>query len=260
MSDQARPESHGRRSANDSATHAIAPLPAPGEADDDSGLSLSELSAAFTRMLGQGDDPYDSGPTPPPAEPLAALRAVADPSFDDGECAVSPRSILEALLFVGHPQNQPLTSEQIAGLMRGVRPAEVDELVRELNAQYRADRRPYRIATASGGYRLTLRDRFARLRDRFYGKTREARLSPAALETLAIVAYNEPVAVERINDLRGKPSGAVLRQLVRRELVRIERGAEAPRAQRYRVTKRFLRLFGLASLDDLPRGRDVDRR
>ena len=109
------------------------------------------------------------------------------------------------------------------------------------------------------GYRLALRSEFSRLRDRFYGQVRQARLSQAAIDLLAIVAYHQPIARDDIDQLRGKPSGAVLRQLVRRELLSVQRSPQKPACVCYRTTERFLHLFGLQSLEDLPRHEDFLR-
>ena len=111
--------------------------------------------------------------------------------------------------------------------MRGVSPAEIDAAVNELNALYDADQAPYCIEQTNGGYRLVLRAEFERMRDKFYGKVKEARLSPAALEVLSVLAYNQPATADQLNELRGAPSGAALSTLVRRKLVRLDRPAEA---------------------------------
>lgn len=255
---------------------------------DDPGISLDELGAAFAEMLSSGHDPYADVPPANArlntargdvADPLARLADVdtngppsaacsadayladdiaADNSLEDDDgCELSPRSILESMLFVGHPQNEPLTSAQVAALMRGVRPGEIDDLVRDLNEQYLRDDCPYTIVSHGAGYSLSLRDEFSGLRDKFHGRLRQARLSPAALEVLALVAYNQPLTSEDVARLRGRPSGSILAQLVRRELLRIERPQATPRAARYFTTLRFLKLFGLDGLDDLPRGQEV---
>jgi segregation and condensation protein B len=75
---------------------------------------------------------------------------------------------------------------------------------------------------------------------------------------LAIVAYNEPVTAEQVTRMRGTPSGPVLAQLVRRELLRIERRADRPQAASYLTAPRFLQVFSLSSLQDLPRSREVE--
>ncbi len=138
-----------------------------------------------------------------------------------------------------------------------MRPAEIDALVRQLNADYQARRCPYTIASEGAGYRLRLGEQYARLRDKFYGKTRQARLSQAAIEVLSLVAYSEPLSADEVSQLRGTPSGPVLAQLVRRQLLRVESGTGKRR--KYATTSRFLELFALDSLADLPSSQDLDR-
>jgi segregation and condensation protein B len=226
-------------------------LPAVVRESDSAGLALNELTQALAGIIERGADPYvslraDSSET---EQPLAA-----DPAEDT--CDVTPRSILEALLFVGSPTNEALSSRQVASQMRGVRAAEIDAMVQELNSEYIRRNCPYEIVEEAGGYRLKLREEFDRLREKFFGRTRQAKLSPAAIEVLAAVAYNEPVTAEEVTRLRGATSGHILAQLVRRQLVRLERTDSKPRKTVYWTTDRFLSLFGLESLADLPRGED----
>jgi segregation and condensation protein B len=164
------------------------------------------------------------------------------------------------MLFVGNRQNEPLNANQVSGLMRGVRPAEIDDLVRELNREYEANRCPYRIISEGAGYRLVLRDEFHALRDKFYGRVQHARLSQAAVEVLSLVAYNGSLSGDEVAKLRGKPTGAILAQLVRRQLLALEREVATSRVVRYRPTQRFLDLFGLERLEDLPRSQELDIR
>jgi segregation and condensation protein B len=220
----------------------------------DTGLSLDELSSAFAEMLATGDDPY--GPTE------TDESQVESPAAGDGDsgdaCEVSPSSILEAMLFVGSATNEPLTGERVASLMRGVRPAEIDAAVRNLNERYRAESRPYQITSEGAGYRLGLTPEFHRIRDRFYGKARQARLSQSAIEVLSLVAYNQPLAADDITRLRGAPAGSILTQLVRRQLLCLDRShPEFPKG-RYATTPRFLQLFGLESLNELPHSEDAE--
>ncbi len=223
--------------------------------DDPQGISLDQLSGAFAEMLGSGSDPYDEAHDPA-VEPEVPVDE-AQVAHELAACGVSPRSIFEAMLFVGHPENRPLTSREVASLMRGVRAAEIDQLVRELNSEYAEDGCPYEIASVDAGYCLVLREEFGRVRDKFYGRRREARLSQAAIEVLSIVAYLQPVTAEEVNHRRGTSCGAMLSQLVRRELLRMERPEEKPRTPRYFTTPRFLQFFGLESLDDLPQAQDL---
>jgi segregation and condensation protein B len=242
---------------------------------DDQGLSLDELSQAYAALLTKGADPYpdvaaddgtgEAGNAATDDSLAAADMLTADGTLpvvrgeDEASCEVTPRSILEAILFVGHPLGEPLTSERIAGLMRGVRPAEIDDLVLSLNDEYTAAGAPYEIVFVGMGYQLALREAFGPLRDAFFGRVREARLSQAAIDILAIVAYHQPVTAEEIDRRRGKPSGAIIAQLVRRDLLAVERKSEKKAKPHYRTTDRFLQLFDLEDLSELPRSQDLER-
>jgi segregation and condensation protein B len=230
---------------------------------EEEGISLDSMSQAFAAMLSEGEDPYREL-APEDADPVlaqanAALEA-AEPigAGGDDDCPISPRSILEAMLFVGSSDNRPLASEQVARMMRGVRREEIDELVVDLNRQYRAEARPYSIVSDAGGYRLALNPDHGFVAELIYGRPRGVRLSPAAIEVLAIVAYNGPVTAEQVTQTRGTASGAVLSQLVRRQLVRIERSGDRKQAATYLAAPRFFEVFGLSSLADLPRSREVE--
>ncbi|MBS0206372.1 MAG: SMC-Scp complex subunit ScpB [Planctomycetes bacterium] len=166
--------------------------------------------------------------------------------------AVTPRQILEALLFVG---GEPLTTRKMSNVLRGEFSAEyIEALLDELNSLYSREGRPYEVRLGEGGYRLTLREEFERIRRKSYGLgPKEVKLSQEAIEVLAIVAYHQPTTAAAVEE-RGKPGcGAVLRQLLRRELIAVERTAGKQREVVYRTTPRFLSLFGIRSLNELPR-------
>jgi segregation and condensation protein B len=164
---------------------------------------------------------------------------------------------VEALLFVGRPDNAPLSARELASAMRNVSPSEVEAVIEELNRCYEQDGSPYVILGSATGYNLDLLPQFDRARDRYFGRVREARLSPAALEVLSIVAYHQPVTVAGTNELRGKPSGPILATLVRRQLLRIDRAEQRGSSPTYSTTPRFLRLFGLESLSALPQNEEL---
>jgi segregation and condensation protein B len=134
----------------------------------------------------------------------------------------------------------------------------VDREINELNRLYAAEGRPYEIRLGEGGYRLTLREEFERIRHKVYGLgPKEVRLSQEVLEVLAVVAYHQPIKQTRVEEL-GKPGcGPLLRQLVRRELLAVERDPAHPREVSYKTTPRFLSLFGIRKLDELPRHEQV---
>jgi segregation and condensation protein B len=227
---------------------------------DEPGISLDELSEAYAQLMGKGSDPYELHDEQPPAEATPAEAIVQQqPPSEEEVCDICPRSIVEAILFVGHPTNEALPGPQIASLMRGVPEREIAELVQELNEIYDSEGHPFHVISEGAGYRMVLRDEFASLRDSFYGRVREARLSQAAIDVLAVVAYHQGLTREKIDQMLGKPSGGLLSQLVRRQLLRLERPETKPRRPRYYTTDRFLRLFGLAGIDELPRSQDLER-
>ena len=226
-------------------------------------ISLDVLKGAFAEMLGD-DDPRSAAPdqdeTSQDARDFDTATGKLHRSTDDDaeeEAEVSPRAILEAMLFVGSPDNEPLSSKRLSGLMRGVTTSEIGQLVEELNGQYRGDEAPFKIVNEADGYRMALCSEFERTRQKFYGRVRQAKLSPAAVEVLSIVVYNQPTTREEVNKVRGANSGPLLTQLVRRRLLRIDRDEEKKRLIHYSTTERFLRLFGLQSIEDMPRSDEL---
>lgn len=218
----------------------------------DAGVSLEDGEAAMRVTNPRGEDPYQDEPELLD-EPLdLPTEGFAGPHQEI--CPLTPQSITEAILFVGHPDNEPISSRYIAALMRGVRPTEIDSLITELNAAYELDGSPLRVHAVGNGYRLGLSDNYMALRDAFLGKVKEAKLSQVAIDTLALIAYRQPITRESIREIYDAASPRIVGQLVRRGLVSLtrsesDRGAPAV----LQTTDRFLQLFGLRSLDDLPR-------
>lgn len=231
---------------------------------DDGGLSLDALSATYAEALGNRPAPFQEEKEAEAEEPqedestAEALSRLADEAEADDPCELSPTTILEAILFVGNPANDKLTAEKAASVMRGVKPDEIDDLVDQLNRKYLAEGCPYEITSVGGTYRMALRDEFRPLREKFYGKVREAKLSQPAIDVLTLVAYNQGATREEVDDMRSKPSGPILNQLVRRRLLRVQPDPEDKRTKRYTTTERFLQLFGLTTLDDLPQPQSWD--
>jgi segregation and condensation protein B len=165
--------------------------------------------------------------------------------------------IVEALLFVG---GAPLTPARACETVRGLSEAQFVESVAALNAEYRDQGRPYLVQAQADGYVMALRPRFRPVLEKLYGGLRAARLSPTVIDVLALVAYRQPATKQEIDTLRGADCGAMLRQLVRRGLVTVvHRGDAAHREVTYGTTPRFLELFKLRSLDDLPQTQDLQR-
>ena len=185
--------------------------------------------------------------------------AVKPPQPPPADSSVTPAQVIEAALFVG---GQPLTAGKLYALLRGAITVEqVPELIDELNTLYAAQERPYEVRLGDGGYRLELRPEYDRLRARVFGQgPREVRLSQDLLEVLALVAYRQPITQAEIEALGKASPGNQVRQLLRRELIQLERDPEQPKEVRYRTTERFLSVFGLANLADLPQPDDLAAR
>src|SRR5262249_30814853 len=150
------------------------------------------------------------------AEQTALSPAPATPPSQAGPPPVA--RILEALLFVG---GEPPSAERACAIVRGLTPAQFAQALDTLNQDYRRQGRPYVVQSQEHGYILALRPRFRQVLDRLYGQVREARLSPAAIDVLSLVAYRQPATKQEIDSIRGVESGSLLRQLVRRGLIAV---------------------------------------
>lgn len=196
---------------------------------------------------------------PPVTTPRIAAGTEPSPQTLVAESNVTPAQVIEAALFVG---GGALTARKISALMRGsTDAAAVERIVDELNSAYAAQGRPYEIRLGDGGYRLELRPEYDRLRHRVYGSgPREVRLSQDVLEVLALVAYRQPISQQEIEAHGKQNAGNLLRQLLRRDLVGFERGPGGRKDLSYHTTPRFLSVFGLASLAELPEPEDLARK
>ena len=162
--------------------------------------------------------------------------------------------IVEALVL-GSPE--PISAQRLAELIPYCKPALARELVEDLNREYIAQNRAFEISEVAGGFQLRTLPEFAPYLQQTL-KTRPLRLSQASLETLAVVAYRQPVTRAEIEHIRGVDVGAVLRGLKERKLVRIAGHREvAGRPMLYATTRRFLEVFELGRLEDLPTLRDL---
>ena len=158
---------------------------------------------------------------------------------------------LEALLFLAR---QPLGSRRLAELAGLADGTKARTLVRELNKFYDTEGSAFRVEEVAGGFQLMSRPKFASWLRRLHSTPVEVRLSAPAMETLAVVAYRQPVLRAEIEAVRGVQCGEILRQLIERDLVRIAgRSEELGRPFLYGTTRRFLEVFGLRHLDELPR-------
>ena len=165
---------------------------------------------------------------------------------------------LEAVLLVSDAALSPRKLAQLATLADS---AEVLRLVQELNAAYDRVGSAFRIEQMATGCRLLTRPQFALWLDKLHHRQAELKLSPVMLETLAIVAYRQPVTRAEIEKVRGVQSAEMLKQLMERGLVRI--GGEDDSLGRpflYETTRRFLEVYGLRDLADMPMSDKLRRR
>ena len=134
----------------------------------------------------------------------------------------------------------------------------VREAVDALNQQYAATNRAFRVESVAGGRQMLTIAAFGPVLARINGQRAQTRLSQAALETLAIIAYRQPMLRAQLEAIRGVACGEVLRSLMERRLVKIVgRAEEVGRPMLYGTTPEFLRVFGIATLSDLPQAKDL---
>lgn len=169
---------------------------------------------------------------------------------------LQPVRIVEAALFVG---GMPLTVKRLSGVLRDEFDRDfIERAIDELNLQYDDENRPYEVRLEEGGYRMVLRPEYETVRNRSYGfGPKEVRLSQEVLEVLALVAYRQPITREEIEKAGKSNANGALRQLLRREIIGLERTGKSAKDVRYHTTPRFLQIFGLADLNELPRSEDL---
>jgi segregation and condensation protein B len=182
-----------------------------------------------------------------------------DDSNENGNGNSSPlsglKSILEAILFVS---GEPLSVDRMLGVVEGVSRAELVSALQALQADYTAEGRGLQLVEVAGGFQIATRPDCAPWIKRLERAKEGARLSRSAMETLAIVAYKQPVVRAEIEQIRGVDSAGVLKTLLERRLVRIVGRKDAPgRPILYGTTRQFLQAFGLKDLSDLPALRDI---
>jgi segregation and condensation protein B len=181
------------------------------------------------------------------------VDAVDEESSDDSapssDIAIN-LAALEALLFSTH---HPLTAGRLAEMLELESTKPVRAAIKQLNEQYEQTNRSFRVEQVAGGYQLLTLPQYGEMLKRLHQKEVDAKLTKAALETLAIIAYKQPILRVDVEAIRGVACGETIRSLMEKHLVKIAGRAEEPgRPILYGTTKRFLELFGLNSLKDLP--------
>jgi segregation and condensation protein B len=194
------------------------------------------------------DGPVESAESQEPAEE-AEEENVEEVSIDV--------AILEALLFSTH---HPLTGQRLAELLETKSQKSIRTAVVELNKLYQDSGRTFRVEQVAGGYQLLSLPEYGDILKRLHQREADSKLSKAALETLAIIAYKQPILRADVEAIRGVACGETIRSLMEKHLVNIAGRAEEPgRPILYGTTKRFLQLFGLNNLKDLPQSEELPK-
>ena len=168
---------------------------------------------------------------------------------------MNPAQVVEAVLFAS---DAPLKAEEIARADESLDEDLIEDAIGELNAAYSESERAFEIRELGEGFQLLTRPEFAPYLERFDTVPRPSRVSGPALETLAIIAYRQPIGRIEIEYIRGVSSAGVIRTLTDRGLVDVvARGEGLGRPLLYGTTNLFLEHFGFRSLDDLPRPEEL---
>jgi len=177
------------------------------------------------------------------------------------------KGLVEALIFAAR---EPLSIKQIQSLyedqeydgnggQRRIEPAEISQIVEELNNEFESGEKAYRIIQIAGGYQFATVSMYAEWLGKLYKEQSRRRLSQSSIESLAIIAYRQPISKPEIESIRGVNCDYVLKTLLEKELVTIVGRAPTPgRPLLYGTTKEFLKHFGLNEITDLPRPREIE--
>ncbi len=161
------------------------------------------------------------------------------------------KPVIEALLFAS---DKPLTIEQAKNVLGNLEPSQVRGVLEELKSEYEQSNRGIRIIEIAGGFQMITAPGFATFLKKLYKERHVERLSKPALETLAIVAYKQPVTKLEVESLRNVNVDGVIKSLVDKSLIRVAGRRKAPgRPYVFGTTRQFLEYFGLKSLEELPK-------
>lgn len=163
---------------------------------------------------------------------------------------VTVESVTEAVLFAS---DEPLREARLADIV-GTNASQIRQHIKNLNDKYQANNNAFRIEQIAGGYQMMTLSPYNHWLKKLLRERDTGKLSPAALETLAIIAYKQPIIRADVETIRGVMVGEIIRNLMYKGLVKIIGRAEVVgRPLLYGTTKKFLEVFGLNSLKDLPK-------
>lgn len=161
------------------------------------------------------------------------------------------KAVIEALLF---SSDRPLTLEQIKGALDNIEAGEIRKTIEDLRFEYENNNRGVRIIEVAGGFQMITAPTFVSFLRKLYKQHRIEKLSTAALETLAIIAYKQPLTRLEIESIRNVNVDGMIKNFLDKGIIRISGRKKAPgRPRVYGTTRQFLEHFGLRSLDELPK-------
>lgn len=228
-----------------------------GPMSDSPQTARAEAATPPDNAAGSTSEPTPNQPDPSenPEQPKQPEKPAkqAKPEAAKGEPPEPPADLsarVEAALLTS---DRALPAAKLAEALGGLATQAINEAIETLNADYEKTGRSFRIEAVAGGWKVMTLPEYGDVLDALHKKRGESKLSPAALETLAIIAYKQPVLRAEVEAIRGAASGEVIRSLMERHLIKIVgRAEEIGRPMLYGTTKTFLEVFGLSSLKDLP--------
>lgn len=170
------------------------------------------------------------------------------------------KKIIESLIFASDTE---ISAKDISGILSSfrieVKLNEIDEIISELNNLYSENKSAFEIVKIAGGYQFATRKEFASYIGKLYTETQRKKLTQISLETLAIIAYKQPITRSQIEFIRGVNVDYIVNSLLERELITIIGRAKSPgRPILYGTTKNFLKVLGLNSVDELPKLKEIN--
>ena len=189
--------------------------------------------------------------TPPSNQQAQAdIEEQTDSPQPQTDVEVTVESVIEAVLFAS---DEPLTALRLANIVE-ITEKQIREHIESLNNKYQSNNSAFRIQQIAGGFQMLTLCHYNNWLKKLLRDRSENKLSPAALETLAIISYKQPIIRADIEAIRGVAAGEMIRSLMYKGLVKVTGRAEVlGRPMQYGTTKKFLEVFGLSSLKDLPK-------
>jgi segregation and condensation protein B len=166
------------------------------------------------------------------------------------------KEIVEVLIFAS---DTSISVKQIQSIMEEAKPKEIEKAVDTLNNEYRQTGRSFIIVMVAGGYQMVSRESYSQWVRKLFHRKIKARLTQAALETLSVVAFKQPVSKPEMESIRGVNCDGVIHTLLERKLITLAgRGEGQGKPLLYKTTQEFLRYFGVNDINDLPKPREIE--